>query len=258
MRALSSFFGRALAWVAFFASSSAFAAGSLLLWPLDPTIEAGAKAGALWLENVGTTPMTLQVRVFAWDQQSFEDRYIDQNVVVGTPPFTTIAPGKKQLVRLTLAAPIPAGEERAFRILVDEIPTTDAATTTGLKLQMRYSLPLFAYGKGLWGKAEGRKPGAVEAQPKLAWSFIEDSGIRYLQVRNSGRGHARLSQVKLVDASRASASASAGSVDIAKGLLGYVLPGKTMRWPAPADIFADGQLLAQLETNAPLVTLPNE
>jgi fimbrial chaperone protein len=258
MRALSSFLGRTLALLAFFACSPTLAAGSLLLWPLDPTIEAGAKAGALWLENVGTKPLTLQVRVFAWDQQAFEDRYLEQSVVVGTPPFTTIAPGKKQLVRLTLAAPIPPGEERAFRVLVDEIPTAETATTTGLKLQMRYSLPLFAYGEGLWGKSTGRKLGAVEAQPKLAWSFVEEGGVRYLQVRNAGRGHARLSQVKLVDSSRASGSASGASVDIAKGLLGYVLPGKTMRWPAPADVVADGQLLAQLDTNAPLVTLPNE
>lgn len=255
MRAPRNFLGRALALIAFFVCSSALAGGSLMIWPLDPTIEAGKKAGAIWLENVGNAPITLQVRVFAWDQQDFQDRYLEQNLIVGTPPFAKIEPGKKQLIRLTLTAPVLPGEERAFRVLVDEIPTPDSATTsTGLKLQMRYSLPLFVYGEGLWGKPDGRKLNAVEAEPVLAWRLVEEGGVRYLQVRNSGSGHARLSQVRLLDASRSADK----TVDIAKGLLGYVLPGKVMRWPVTAEVADGSELHAQLETNAPLVMLRNE
>jgi fimbrial chaperone protein len=238
--------------------AAAFASTTLLIWPLDPTIEAGRRAGALWLENVGSTPVTLQIRVLAWDQQNFQDDYTAQNLIVGTPPFTTIAPGKKQLVRLTLTAPLVAAEERAFRILVDEIPTAQPAGGSGLRLQMRYSLPLFAYGEGLWRKQAGGRPSATRAQPALSWRLVEDGGTRYMQVRNSGSGHARLSQVRFVNAARMALAADDGSIDVATGLLGYVLPGRTMRWPLPAGVPSGRQLQAQLETNAPPVTLPGE
>jgi P pilus assembly chaperone PapD len=38
----------------------------------------------------------------------------------------------------------------AYRIIVDEIPQPDAKAepAIGLKLQMRYSIPLFVYGQG--------------------------------------------------------------------------------------------------------------
>jgi fimbrial chaperone protein len=238
------------------ASATAGASTTLLIWPLDPTIEAGQKAGALWLENVGSTPVNLQIRVLAWEQRDFKDHYTEQQTVVGTPPFATIAPGKKQLVRLTLTAPLEAGEERAFRVIVDEIPAPSAPTSTGLRLQMRYSLPLFAYGPGLWRKENGRTPRGVQAKPSLTWQFVDDEGQRYLQVRNSGLGHARLSQVRLVDVPSGRGS-SGNVVDVAPGLLGYVLPGQAMRWPAPAGASA-GRLQVQLEANAPLVTVPSE
>ena len=35
--------------------------GSLLIWPVNPVIEADKKAAALWLENPGKWPITLQV-----------------------------------------------------------------------------------------------------------------------------------------------------------------------------------------------------
>lgn len=36
------------------ASLPAWAATSVLIWPIDPVLEADQKAGALWLENRGT------------------------------------------------------------------------------------------------------------------------------------------------------------------------------------------------------------
>jgi fimbrial chaperone protein len=238
-------------------SSAATASTSLLIWPLDPTIEAGQRTGVLWLENVGKAPVTLQIRVLAWDQEEFKDRYGEQNVVVSTPPFATVAPGKKQLVRLTLTAPLAAAEERAFRILVDEIPGPTPVVSGGLRLQMRYSLPLFAYGDGLWRKRQ-RTSTDVRAEPSLSWKLVDQDGARYLQVRNAGQASARLSQVRLVNSARTAPGAAPDSIDVAKGLLGYVLPGRVMRWPAPAGITSSHQLQVQLETNGPSVTVPGE
>jgi fimbrial chaperone protein len=232
---------------------------SLLIWPLDPTIEAGQKTGVLWLENVGTTTVNLQLRVVAWEQEGFTDRYREQSVLIGTPPFATIAPGKKQFVRFTLLEPVPARQERAFRILVDELPTVEATTSAAtLKLQMRYSLPLFAYGEGAWRKPSGKSLAGRRAEPSLMWKLVEEGSSRYLQISNTGVGHARLSRVRFIRPDQVATSANPDVIEVAAGLLGYVLPGRTMRWPAPAGASPDLQLEAQLEASAPSAILPRE
>ena len=51
------------------------AASSVLIWPIDPVLEADQQASALWLENRGTAPANLQVRVFAWRQGDYQEQF---------------------------------------------------------------------------------------------------------------------------------------------------------------------------------------
>jgi len=253
-----------LAWL--LPATAAQAAASVLIWPLDPTIEAGERGTALWLENVGTEAVTVQIRILGWNQQNSQDDYVAQQSIIGTPPFTTIPAGRKQLIRLTLAQPVEAGQEQAFRVLIDEIPSTRAAdtattppqATAGLRFQMRYSLPLFAYGAGLSGKPTNR-PATRPAQPQLSWNIEQVDGKPYLRVHNAGSGHARLSQVRLTAANADAAKAAPPQTDVADGLLGYVLPGKTMHWPLHTELPArDYNLQAQLVANSEAVTLARQ
>ena len=89
--------------------ASAQQPGAVLIWPVNPVIEADKQAAALWLENPGKTPVTLQVRIYAWAQTDGKNVYADQQAIIGTPPIVTIAPGSKQLVRLTRSGPAPSG-----------------------------------------------------------------------------------------------------------------------------------------------------
>lgn len=209
--------------------------GSILLWPVNPVIEADERAAALWLENPGKTPVTLQVRIYAWAQQDGKNVYAAQDAILGTPPIATIAPGEKQLVRLTRTLPGAVGAETAYRVVIDEIPMAKPTGESGgaVSFRMRYSLPLFAYGQGLAspGAAESTKPARARREqpapaPMLTWRTGRDGDGRYLEVRNDGIVHARITDVAL--------TRGGGSGDpqiVAKGLLGYVLPGATMRWP---------------------------
>ena len=88
------------------APASAQQPGAVLIWPVNPVIDADKQAAALWLENPGKTPVTLQVRIYAWAQTGGKNVYADQQAVIGTPPIMTIAPGAKQLVRLTRSGPL--------------------------------------------------------------------------------------------------------------------------------------------------------
>jgi len=242
-----------------FGATSAHGAGSVMSWPLDPTIEAWQVAGAVWIEYVGSSPVHVQTRVFAGSQSSQMDAYAPQDALVATPPLAVVPPGRKQLVRLTLTAPVAQGKEHAYRIVIDELPAPrsteelQSGPSAALKFQMRYSLPLFVYGEGVWGKhgSSRRRTASAPAAPHLSWTVLEADGQRHLELRNDGNGHARLSAVRLV-------SESGSSVDIARGLLGYVLAGERMRWPLPEQVVVGNgdRLEAQLQANAAPTALP--
>lgn len=226
------------------------AATSVLIWPIDPVLEADQKAGALWLENRGSAPASLQVRVFAWRQGEYQDQYQAQREIIGSPPVATIAPGQKQLIRLTRTGTSPVGQEQSYRIIIDEIPTPLPADTTGqgttaaIRLQMRYSVPLFVYGEGLWGKADpdGKRNADGVGKPQLSWRPVTVQGKPYVELRNTGPVHARLTDVVLQQGGQAQ--------PIAEGLLGYVLPGASMRWPAPFAATPGGAIKGRVNGQA--------
>lgn len=220
-------------------ASQAQAASSVLIWPIDPVLEADQQASALWLENRGSETANLQIRVFSWSQSGFAEQYQNQRDVIGSPPVAKIEPGQKQLVRLTRTKDVPPGQELAYRIIIDEIPSAQPATADGgktaaaIRFQMRYSVPLFAYGAGLWSKEDStraRDPKGV-GLPQLSWRTVAVDGKPYVEVRNQGAVHARLTDVTIKQAGQ--------SKPLAEGLLGYVLPGAVMRWPAPTPLTND-------------------
>lgn len=212
---------------------TARAASSVLIWPIDPVLEADQQASALWLENRGNEPANLQIRVFSWSQSGFEDHYDSQRDIIGSPPVARIEPGQKQLIRLTRTREIPAGQEHAYRVIIDEIPSPASAdapagqSAAAIRFQMRYSVPLFVYGEGLWSKEDvNHKRDAQSAgHADLSWGKLLVDGRPYVEIRNRGAVHARMTDVALQQGGQVR--------PLADGLLGYVLPGAAMRWPAP-------------------------
>ncbi len=217
------------------ASGVAQAASSVLIWPINPQIESTQKAAALWLENRGQAPISLQVRVLAWGQAEYGDQLSAQRSVVASPPVATIEPGKRQMIRLMKMQPAPAATEQTFRVLVDELLPPDAKTDAalGVKFQMRYSVPLFVFGDGvsLASAASKPEPGIQLLKPDLRFQVQNEGGKRYLLLNNQGPAHARLASVSVKQGDKRTV--------IAEGLLGYVLPGARMRWELPAAVAGD-------------------
>lgn len=210
------------AFAAFASPSLAHAQSAIVLWPTDPRIAASEQATALWLENHGKEPVTLQIRAQDWSQTGGTNRESPTQAVVSSPPIATIAPGERQLVRVIRRGPAASGE-KAYRLLVDELPkpapTTEGTVAARLSVQMRYSLPLFTYGDA----ADGLTP-----QLRSVVRVIE--GKRWIEISNSGSRHARLTDLRIGTGSAART--------VQAGLVGYVLPGATMRWPLPEDFAA--------------------
>lgn len=218
------------------AAAPAWAVAPLMIWPIDPVILGDQRAAAVWVENHGTEPLSIQVRVLDWQQPEGVERLGPQQQVVASPPITSIPPGQRQMVRLIATQPALPGAERAYRVLVDELPSTDPASDAApggaaVKLQMRYSLPLFVYGKGvrpdkeLATNTERKQPEPARLlRPQIAWSITRAEGKPMLNIRNLGEAHARITGVEWVADGQA-------PVAVNQGLLGYVLPQVRMRWP---------------------------
>lgn len=122
---------------------------------------------------------------------------------------------------------------------MDEIPqpAAKAEPAIGLKLQMRYSIPLFVYGQGVPTIKEGAHHALAETQ-NLSWRVTQAGGQPALEVRNRGDVHVRLSQVALEQGGQ--------KRTVAEGLLGYVLPGSTRSWPVPAGVRQPERMSAQI------------
>lgn len=209
---------------------NAHAANSVLIWPIDPKISQNDKATELWLENRGESTTLMQVRVFGWQQVNGQEQYQTQQQVVASPPMVRIEPGKRQLVRLIKQTPPAAGQEVAYRVILDEIPTPKAPgeDQAGVTLQMRYSVPLFVYGTGI---------DPATARPELSWRLVNREGKQALEITNRGNAHARLSNVVL------------GGRQLAGSLFGYVLANASNTFPLSVPASERAEISAQLEQN---------
>ncbi|WP_372391051.1 molecular chaperone [Xanthomonas sp. NCPPB 3582] len=213
-------------------------AASLQLAPTSLSLSAEQAADGLWLSNSGGAPVQVQTRAYRWTQRDGQDQLEPTQELLVSPPMRTLAAGERQLIRVIRAGPPPTGEERCYRIIVDELPSADA-DRKGMQFVLRYSVPIFVL-----------PPGNSEPAPSLSAQVVAGSdGTAQIQIRNTGNGHAQVADLQhRVDGATKSALS---------GLVGYVLPGQTMRWSlgAPVAQFARGSIVARINGEADERTL---
>ncbi|VVD86366.1 P pilus assembly protein chaperone PapD-like protein [Pandoraea communis] len=171
-------------------------------------------ATTLTLGNSGDLPIHGQLRLYAWTQRNGDNVLTPTEALIASPPIVRIEPGERQIVRLVHVAQKPEHHEQSYRLLVDELPSADAAVTDGVSIRLRYSLPVFV-------QARDAQAPSLHFDVRMAQGEVE--------VRNDGERHAQLGATRVLDT-------SGRSVELARGLLGYVLAGQTrrfpLRWPA--------------------------
>lgn len=173
----------------------------------------GAHTTSLTVINEEQRPMKVQIRVMRWSQESGNDALASTQDVVASPPFATLAAGQHYLVRIVRTAKTPPKGEEAYRVLVDEVPDPKDIKPGTVNLILRQSIPAFF-------SDEPRRMSTVD------WSVARDGASLSLVARNRGDRRLRLSDVTLEN--------HQGVVYQQPGLVGYVLPGATMRWPISA------------------------
>ncbi|HUH39418.1 MAG TPA: fimbria/pilus periplasmic chaperone, partial [Castellaniella sp.] len=168
---------------------------------------ADKKADEIWLRNTSDEIVHAQVRVYHWSQDQGEDVLTPEQSMVASPPMVQIEPGQQQLVRVVRIGPLatPAATERAYRLLIDELPIQRDIKRAGLNFVFRYSVPVFV-------------AGTTDAKPLLDWAVQQKGQKAWLRVANTGTGHAQLANVEFMPV-------GGKTVMAANGLAGYVLPG---------------------------------
>ncbi|WP_372383265.1 molecular chaperone [Xanthomonas sp. NCPPB 1068] len=213
-------------------------AASLQLAPTSLTLSAEQSADGLWLSNSGGAPVQVQTRAYRWTQREGQDQLAPTQELLISPPMRTLAAGERQLIRVIRAGPAPGSQEACYRIIVDELPSADA-DRKGMQFVLRYSVPIFVL-----------PPGKAAPTPTLSAQVVAGSdGTAQIQISNTGSGHAQIADLQhRVDGATKTAL---------NGLVGYVLPGQTMRWSlgAPLAQFARGAIIARINGEADERTL---
>jgi fimbrial chaperone protein len=92
----------------------------------------------------------VQIRVFKWNQDGLKDNYNGYDCSL---PSGKLALLVKRSICFSPALILATGGLGTYRLIVDELPIRlsdgNEQDASKVSFQMRYSIPLFAYGKGI-------------------------------------------------------------------------------------------------------------
>jgi fimbrial chaperone protein len=200
-------------------------------------VEVPGNSGTMWLTNENTRILRAQVRIYRWVQENNEDKLIETEDLIASPPFIEVPNDKRQVVRLVrFGAQQAVGSdgpcEQSFRAIVDELPDfTEEESRAGMNYVLRYSVPVFV-----------QNPKCKASAPRLTWQMVVSGDQVFLEVANDGDKRAQLANVRLM-------GEGGNATTLSGGLMGYVLPGATRRFAvdlAPSAAPRQGEIEVQL------------
>lgn len=207
--------------VLFLALEGAGCAGSFQVSPVRATLTPGQPVAALTVRNTGNSATVVQLQAMRWTQPGDQDALVPASELLATPPIFTLAPGASQIIRVGLRQPADPDTERAYRLLLEEVPPPPEPGFTGLRLALKISLPVFV-------------PASAAASADLQWHAVPSAdGALLLSVHNNGRAHAHMSGLT---AAMGDAHVSLPDANV------YVLAGASRQWRLPMH-GASGQML---------------
>jgi fimbrial chaperone protein len=185
-------------------------AGSVELSPITLQMLGKERTTTLRVRNTEAQPITLQLRAVDWTQAKGEDVYAPSQTLAVSPPVFTLKPGQTQTVRVVVEGVKTVKTERAYRLILDQIPESQLKGEAGVIVPIRVLLPVFL-------------TPSTAARPKLSWKLLASPSGGVLTASNTGDTHERLVGLKV----------TSGATEVANdpGLSGYVLAGASRAWP---------------------------
>lgn len=192
---LVALFGLAFGW-----AEQSFAT-TLGISPVKIVLSASSRSTLVILSNRTDEEARLEVSVSAWSEDAAGKAALDPSDDLAVfPPLVTIPAGGEKRIRVGLARHEPVSTERAYRLFLQEMPPSNVSTQqTGVRMLMRFSLPVFV---------QPAKPAGRISVEGLA---VEAGHARF-RLTNAGNAHARIEHATLTGKD------SAGKTVFTKGL----------------------------------------
>ena len=170
----------------------------------------GQRSTTLTILNGEDKPVRVQVRVMRWTQVNGEEKLEPTTDVVASPPQTLLQPGQHYIIRVVRTARTPIPAEESYRVLVDEVPEPTEARPGAIAMVVRQSIPVFFSDE-------------TDRISTVDWAIVRRGDQAEIVAHNRGTRRLRLSDIVV--------EAHDGPIYEQSGLVGYVLPGATMRFP---------------------------
>ena len=183
-------------------------AGTLKVSPIKVFLPADGKSEVIRVKNPDPTPALVQVQAVEWVKAEDLDQAERAEEILAVPPIFEMGPNSEQVIRLAHRDGRTAAVEKAYRLLITEVP--EEVDPGGVAFAVRLNMPLFVTPKG--------------AVPDPEWRFqTSPSGESELILANRGSAHLMVKSLEL----RASGH---GKPIFETDQFAYALAGKEQRW----------------------------
>lgn len=189
------------------------------LSPMRVDLSGAAPTAVLTVTNGDEQPLTIQVQARSWRQSEGRDEQEPTGDLILNPALATIPPGGEQIIRIALRTPPDRTHERAYRLVVREVPlATEKPAGDSLRVALAMDIPLFV------------EPIAKEGATRPAFTLERSSGTPRIRVGNDGERHLRLTDLVV----------SQGGHALSEQAVIVVLPGAVRYLPLPASTSTAG------------------
>jgi fimbrial chaperone protein len=197
------------------AAASTAAASTLSVAPIRVELSSKERTAVLTVRNQEDSPVVVQVRPTAWSQPDGHDQLDESHDLLVTPPIFTVPPRGSQVLRIALLREPDPARELPYRLVLSEIPPPTPPETTGLRVALRITLPVFVAAKAHGGA-------------DLAWShrWLPD-GTLEVAALNRGSAHLQVLDFDVQGDVKGNAAAKAA---LHADTPHYLLPGTSVHW----------------------------
>jgi fimbrial chaperone protein len=157
-------------------------AGTLKVSPIKVTLPADGRTEVIRLRNPDPRSTLVQVQAIEWAAAEDLDTARRTDEILAVPPIFELKANSEQVIRLALRNPGSTAVEKAYRLLITEVP--EEIDNGGVSFAVRLNMPLFVTPKG--------------AEPEPVWRFgYTRSGEAELVLANHGNAHLMVKSLAL-------------------------------------------------------------
>jgi len=182
-------------------------AGNFQVYPIRVTLNANESTTLMTVKNDGAEKLRLQISVMAWDQSKQGEMLLKPTEdIIFYPTLLSIDSGDQRNLRVGTHTKEVA-KEKAYRIIVEELPPNEKLQSTGVRFLTKVSIPIFI------------QPRKVETKGAIDQLTLRKGELSF-DLKNNGNVHIQPREI------RVKGTTSDGGVPLDRKIPGwYVLVG---------------------------------